>query len=829
MLHLDARTLTYETFRAQCLIPNRPAIISHAAADFFRCESSIMARRAQRHAKKKEGREENDSEDNDERQDERLDEANFLALMRDDLSPLGLWNLLGSDTMVPAYRSKKEDEEFLSSASSFSLFSSSLPPPPPPLMTATRTGPAPGVSLSYEECKMVSLREVFSDWGNIKSNSMTALFSPSGNAHCYAHDEGSDSTTDCTSDTHHSRTGRSVNDTGEKEEDNMCKGLENEKTGPEENDSLTAERIGIGKEGGGPAEKPLVNSSRSSLHCTSEPISFRTSTPAPISPSSSSSSPLTYLKDFHFQDLIERQSLEKNTKKVSTKLLLGGQEHVSSLGSSLSATSFSHPSSSCPSWYSAVPHYFGRDWLNDFCRSIKSTQRDTNEEKGKGGPRTADSNLPEEEEGSKRGSEATWENSSTRTTGTSRGSKEDSTMPLLSPPSCAFFGLGGKWGDYRFAYIGPPNTATPLHFDVFGSYSWSLNVCGCKLWYFLSQKSNANLLSSFQSYPNFPIPPDIRVLSDIEPLVCVVQYPGDLVFVPALFLHQVHNISGETFSIPFIPFSVAREGGGGGTDCAEETLVSLPTSDRQQVTVDLVMSVNHNWCNQYNVKVMIENVFLQQDVRCLILRFTYSEIEMMAELIKGSYSSLLLEDREMTTTEIEKESSQENEKSCHNKPSSRDQCSKENCSHNPSNEKKNDENSPFEKSLFSVNVDIVLQHGANWSFRGIEAFLNFSRLQLLKEQKMLHENTKSFDPIACCHNHNYHMDDRNTPAKMFCGASSSFSTTNSSYTESDEGKGNEITTDRNEELTRAIELVDSLLEHLHKAWNATLLQLSYSK
>ncbi|KAG5536941.1 hypothetical protein RHGRI_024390 [Rhododendron griersonianum] len=40
--------------------------------------------------------------------------------------------------------------------------------------------------------------------------------------------------------------------------------------------------------------------------------------------------------------------------------------------------------------------------------------------------------------------------------------------------------------DYRFVYMGEKGTWTPLHADVFRSYSWSANVCGKKKWYFLS-------------------------------------------------------------------------------------------------------------------------------------------------------------------------------------------------------------------------------------------------------------------------------------------------------------------------------------------------------
>ena len=38
--------------------------------------------------------------------------------------------------------------------------------------------------------------------------------------------------------------------------------------------------------------------------------------------------------------------------------------------------------------------------------------------------------------------------------------------------------------DYRFLYIGPRGSWTPLHEDVFGSYSWSANIVGRKRWLF---------------------------------------------------------------------------------------------------------------------------------------------------------------------------------------------------------------------------------------------------------------------------------------------------------------------------------------------------------
>jgi hypothetical protein len=37
--------------------------------------------------------------------------------------------------------------------------------------------------------------------------------------------------------------------------------------------------------------------------------------------------------------------------------------------------------------------------------------------------------------------------------------------------------------DYRFVYMGPKGTWSGFHCDVFGSYSWSSNIIGRKLWF----------------------------------------------------------------------------------------------------------------------------------------------------------------------------------------------------------------------------------------------------------------------------------------------------------------------------------------------------------
>ncbi|RNE97491.1 uncharacterized protein Tco025E_09439 [Trypanosoma conorhini] len=155
--------------------------------------------------------------------------------------------------------------------------------------------------------------------------------------------------------------------------------------------------------------------------------------------------------------------------------------------------------------------------------------------------------------------------------------------------------FGGTESDYRFAYIGPPSSWTPLHFDVFGTYSWSLNVCGEKLWYFPSPEGNQRLLEN--SLYGLVLPVDIRTTTGAE-LWAVLQRPGDLVFVPSGYLHQVHNVSGPRFPLP--PKNVMQTE----TSVGFENPERLNSADADSVA--LVISVNHNWCSEWCVERMVE-------------------------------------------------------------------------------------------------------------------------------------------------------------------------------------------------------------------------------
>ncbi|KAJ2237046.1 hypothetical protein H4R99_007190 [Coemansia sp. RSA 1722] len=104
--------------------------------------------------------------------------------------------------------------------------------------------------------------------------------------------------------------------------------------------------------------------------------------------------------------------------------------------------------------------------------------------------------------------------------------------------------------DYRFCYMGGNGTWTPFHEDVYRSYSWSANICGRKRWIMVPPGQThlftdglGNWVYNLMDYDKVKYP-RLHELKTLE----IIQGPGETVFVPAGWWHQVLNI-GDTISI----------------------------------------------------------------------------------------------------------------------------------------------------------------------------------------------------------------------------------------------------------------------------------------
>lgn len=93
--------------------------------------------------------------------------------------------------------------------------------------------------------------------------------------------------------------------------------------------------------------------------------------------------------------------------------------------------------------------------------------------------------------------------------------------------------------DYKFVYIGPANSYTPFHADVFSSYSWSVNIFGRKTWTFVPPGEENKLRDRFG---NLPFTIDTKILDENKVRHFIVtQETGNAIFVPSNWHHQVFN------------------------------------------------------------------------------------------------------------------------------------------------------------------------------------------------------------------------------------------------------------------------------------------------
>ncbi|WVR09309.1 hypothetical protein IAU60_006374 [Kwoniella sp. DSM 27419] len=108
--------------------------------------------------------------------------------------------------------------------------------------------------------------------------------------------------------------------------------------------------------------------------------------------------------------------------------------------------------------------------------------------------------------------------------------------------------------DFRFTYLGPPLTYTPLHRDVYGSYSWSANVVGRKVWW-LFPPDRLERVKDKHGELVF----DVRELEGEGGGMKILQEEGEIIFVPSGWHHQVVNldfcisINHNFFASPTIP------------------------------------------------------------------------------------------------------------------------------------------------------------------------------------------------------------------------------------------------------------------------------------
>lgn len=126
-----------------------------------------------------------------------------------------------------------------------------------------------------------------------------------------------------------------------------------------------------------------------------------------------------------------------------------------------------------------------------------------------------------------------------------------------------------KNSSYKFIYLGRKGTVTALHTDVLRSFSWSTNIVGTKLWYFVAPQHSHLLYDCFGTKLAYHLHADIEKngrsetghhLNDYMSVLfpglqyarkhafSMLQLRGDTIFVPTNWFHTVENIH-DTLSI----------------------------------------------------------------------------------------------------------------------------------------------------------------------------------------------------------------------------------------------------------------------------------------
>ncbi len=108
--------------------------------------------------------------------------------------------------------------------------------------------------------------------------------------------------------------------------------------------------------------------------------------------------------------------------------------------------------------------------------------------------------------------------------------------------------------DFRFVYAGRAGTWTPLHRDVYCSYSWSANIVGHKFWILFPPDEARGLVDSRGDCVYDVTDVDATAKRDFKRRFprfstaasrcwVALQAPGEVIYVPSGWFHQVHNVT----------------------------------------------------------------------------------------------------------------------------------------------------------------------------------------------------------------------------------------------------------------------------------------------
>jgi hypothetical protein len=92
---------------------------------------------------------------------------------------------------------------------------------------------------------------------------------------------------------------------------------------------------------------------------------------------------------------------------------------------------------------------------------------------------------------------------------------------------------------FSWIFIGPRNSYSHLHLDVFQTNAWNILIEGTKLWLFFPPNAGLKFhdLQFDPLFPGYDFP-----VTDGLPGYYAIQKPGDIMFTPGSWYHQVFNL-----------------------------------------------------------------------------------------------------------------------------------------------------------------------------------------------------------------------------------------------------------------------------------------------
>ncbi|GAA6000935.1 uncharacterized protein JCM10292_006502 [Rhodotorula paludigena] len=114
----------------------------------------------------------------------------------------------------------------------------------------------------------------------------------------------------------------------------------------------------------------------------------------------------------------------------------------------------------------------------------------------------------------------------------------------------------GRGDDFRFVYAGGGDTFTPLHRDVYCSYSISTQIYGSKRWYLFPPSCTPALQALLVEAERSDTCVNCDKWADARKddfrrrgMMVIEQHAGETIFIPSGYYHSVHNLAHPTFSL----------------------------------------------------------------------------------------------------------------------------------------------------------------------------------------------------------------------------------------------------------------------------------------